>query len=148
MNDQVWPSGPESEIVDFVRRYNAVRNNHDAEGMACSFTESADLIGANGVISNGREAIRSTFENEHSSVYRDSHARRRISSIRLLRHDIAIVNGSFEVDAVRSSTTDNELETKCGLFTLVLERNEFGWMIASYRSMMPTNVFEDRQSVP
>jgi uncharacterized protein (TIGR02246 family) len=129
------------EIAAFIVRYNEVRNSHNAQDMAGFFNDNADLIGANGIVATGRDAIRNSLDREHSSVYRNSVAQRWTDSIRILRDDVAIVNGHFEVTGTRSTATDRPLAPKRGLFTLILTREQSEWRIDCYRSMIPTDVF-------
>ena len=138
----------EAEITEFIQRYTDVRNSHDAAMMAEYFSESADLIGANGIVSAGRESILRNFEREHSSVYRDSAASRLIDSIRLISEDVALVSGRFQVSGTREANSDEPMVQRPGMFTLVLVREPpvSEWKITAYRSMVPTDVFRANES--
>lgn len=129
-------------ICQRMRDYSIARNRQDVRAMSMFFTQDADLIGTTGRTLKGRAAIEENFCREYASVYASSSAVRQLSEIRLINNDVVIANGHFEVSQALSME-GNPLPPFKGLFTLIWNRVGSEWLIAAYRSMMPTNVFSE-----
>jgi len=76
---------------------------------------------------------------QFAGVYKGATIKITTASIRFLKPDVALVNGSFEVSGLQG-LDGKELPVRKGLSTNVLMKQRDKWMIAALRGMVPAPV--------
>jgi uncharacterized protein (TIGR02246 family) len=102
-------------------------NHGDAAALASFFTEDADLVNIQGMHLHGRQSIAGIYDALFRSVFSSSSVKSTISSLRLLRKDVALVHlkivmhlpGGF-MEGVHDMVS-----------SLVLTREACQWMVVS-----------------
>jgi len=80
---------------------------------------------------------------QFAGVYKGATIKITTASIRFLKPDVALVNGSFEVSGLQG-LDGKELPVRKGLSTNVLMKQGDKWMIAALRGMVPAPVGKGR----
>tara|TARA_R110002111_G_scaffold191869_1_gene258157 strand:- start:46270 stop:47211 length:942 start_codon:yes stop_codon:yes gene_type:complete len=127
--DQLASSKPDSNLaelkaanLEFVKAFN----HRDANAIAGMWTEDGDYIDETGMRYAGRDAIHSEFERYfHTSYGRkiNLHA----SSIRFLRPDIVLIDGTSEVDPAPAG------KPVIGHFSAIRVKHDGKWLLTSVR---------------
>ena len=120
----------EAALRKAVADYTAAWNSHDAKAMARIFADDADFIGGSGGLMK-RDAFEKTAAEEHATVFMNHQLTTTVDQIRLLKPDIAVVDGSYK--ATNKSASDSKPFT--GLFTLIMRKNGGNWLCVAMRSI-------------
>ena len=126
----------ESAIRRQIDQFTAAWNKADAKATAQCFTDDADYISSTGQKGDGRAGIEKVLAEQFAGVYKGATLKTTITSIRFLKPDVAIVNGSFEVSAMKSPD-GKELPVRKGLSTNIAAKQGDKWLIAALRGMVP-----------
>ncbi|MHC4404598.1 MAG: SgcJ/EcaC family oxidoreductase [Planctomycetota bacterium] len=108
-----------SEIVEAFDR-------HDAEAIGAMWTEDGDYVDENGQVYSGREAIVEEFR-RYFAENKGRSLRLHVESIRFVSRDVAIIDGTSEVDP------PPEGPPVCGRYTAVRVKRGGKWLVAAIR---------------
>ncbi len=126
----------ESAIRKVAAAIAAAWERHDAKALAAFWSEEGDLIDPAGRVARGREEIEKLFADEHSTVFKTSHATISDRAVRFLKPDLAIADGSFEITGMRSPD-GKDLPPLKGLYTRILVKRGGQWWVIADRPRVP-----------
>jgi uncharacterized protein (TIGR02246 family) len=126
----------EAAIRKQIDQYAAAWNKADAKATAQFFTDDADYVSSTGQRGEGRAGIERVLTEQFAGVFKGATLKTTITSIRFLKPDVAIVNGSFEVSGTKGPD-GKELPVRKGLSTNIVAKPGDKWLIAALRGMVP-----------
>lgn len=113
----------------------AAYNRGDARTIAQLWAQDGDAMDVDGSLFRGRAEVENLFAEIFSSS-RERRASSPVTSVRFLKPDVAIVDGSYEISGRRSPAGES-LPIVKGLFTFVATKKEGQWVIVALRAMRP-----------
>jgi uncharacterized protein (TIGR02246 family) len=119
--------GEEAAVRKAADAYLEAFRKGDAEAVAAMWAPDADYVREGGETVKGREAIAALFR-ESFKALKDHEVRVPSRTVRLLRPDVAIEDGSFEVVPPKG-------EPVRGRFTAVWTKADGKWLINSVRDL-------------
>ncbi len=121
------------------RARRAAWNAGDLEAYRQLLTEDADVVGATGRKSVGRDAlIALSAEQKQQPSYRDATiTATEIDAIRLVTPDVALVDATYRMTGVRIPA-DAEARPVAGSILFVMVEQAGAWRIASIRALPPS----------
>jgi uncharacterized protein (TIGR02246 family) len=108
----------------------------DAKAIGAHFVENSDLVDQAGGMHHGRAAIEERYQKLFEGPYKGAQANLEITSIRFVRPDIAIVDGTYELNGMKSAD-GLPLGIIRGMYTNVFVKENGQWMIHCSRPMLP-----------
>ena len=111
-------------------------SNADAKAIGALFVEDSDLVDQAGTMHHGRAAIEERYRELFEGPYKGAQARLEIESIRFVRPDIAILDGTYELNGM-TSTDGLPLGIVKGTYTNISVKENGQWMIHCSRPMLP-----------
>ena len=129
----------EAAIADVLQARRAAWNAGDLEAYRQLLTEDADVVGATGRKSVGRDAlIALSAEQKQLPSYRDATiTATEIHAIRLVKPDVALVDATYRMTGVRIPA-DAEAKPVAGSILFVMVEQAGAWRIASIRALPPS----------
>jgi len=124
------------QLADFVGRYQAAWQSHDAGRLAGYFTEDADMIVGIQPRIAGQAAIEAWWNGYFSHIDTGRAISISIESFRVLSPDVALLNVETTTAGTHSQTKD-ALEERKARGTWVLLRRNGDWKIAALRAHSP-----------
>jgi uncharacterized protein (TIGR02246 family) len=119
----------DAAIREVVKKYEASRNDSDANAVAALFTADSDQLVSSGEWRKGREAlVRGTMA---SSAATGGKRTLTVESIRYLTADVAIADARYDLTGLAGG------EERHMWSTFLLTRSAEGWRIAAIRNMLP-----------
>jgi uncharacterized protein (TIGR02246 family) len=115
-----------------IDQLNADWNRHDLHAFAALFEPDASLISPTGTWWHGREEIERELTALHKSMLKNSRMSGMIEDIRMIRPDVALVEGIGEDDTGIIGADGRKIPAGHAVFTYVLVKQRDGWRIASY----------------
>jgi uncharacterized protein (TIGR02246 family) len=123
----------EDAIAETVAAYATAWNTADARALAGLYTMHADYTGFGSVMTRGRADIEARYQQLFAGVYNGSQAKIAISSLRFVKPDVAIVDGSLELTGIRGS--DGKVaEPATALFIAIMTNEEGRWLFTTFWS--------------
>src|SRR5262249_14189138 len=119
--------------------FAAAWNKADAKAMAQFFAEDADYISSTGQKGNGRADIEKILAEQFAGAYKGGTIKITTASIRFLKPDVALSNGTFEISGLQGAD-GKALPVRRGLSTNVFVKQGDKWLIAALRGMVPAPV--------
>jgi uncharacterized protein (TIGR02246 family) len=126
----------EDQIRARVGEYEAAYNNADGAGIGALYLADGDYAALDGVVTHGRAAVGELWQNRFASDRSGSRASIRVASVRLVRPDVAIVDGAFTIEMMKSED-GAALPPMNGMYTGVYVKQGGQWLIHSLRTMLP-----------
>jgi uncharacterized protein (TIGR02246 family) len=108
----------------------------DAKAIGALFVEDSDLVDQAGVMHHGRAAIEDRYQKLFDGAYKGAQANLEIGSIRFVRPDIAVIDGTYELNGMKSPE-GLPLGIVRGMFTNVSVKQDGQWMLHCSRPMLP-----------
>jgi uncharacterized protein (TIGR02246 family) len=122
----------EDAIRDTLQAYATAWNAGDARSISNLYTVDADYTGFGSVMTRGREEIAQRYESLFSGAFSGSHLAVSMSSLRFLKPDVALVDGSFDLTDIRQA--DSASQSAKGLFVAILTNDEGRWRFTAFWS--------------
>ncbi len=122
----------EDSIREWHEKFVADWNKHDTEALLSFFADDADYVSGWGRLVKGRVEIGEWLTEAHSTLLKGAQLNSRVDTIRFLRPEIAVLDGTFEASGVRSR--QGELRpTVHGHFTWIIVKKKGRWWVVSDR---------------
>lgn len=118
-----------AEIDCVLSKVVATWNHHDVKANAALFTEDADFVNVVGVRMRGRKEIEAQHEKLHRTLMRNSVVSIQQRSLRLLSSDVAVAHVQWEMKGGEKVAGWDVRETRHGIFTYILVRENGRWLI-------------------
>jgi uncharacterized protein (TIGR02246 family) len=115
--------------------------NGDWKAIGALFVEDGDFVGPDGGMHHGRMAVEERYKTAFEGPYRGAKGTIKVDSARFLRPEIALVDGTYELQGV-SSAAVQEPTTVSGLYTNIWVKENGEWRIHCLRSMVPRKAAE------
>ena len=121
----------ESDLQVLLGQFTLAWDKSDAAGIAALFEGNADLVIPDGLLVEGRDAIRQFYASVFQRGYRGSRGTARIKHVRPIGSDMVLVDGVWRIDGavVRGRAEAPE----AGIFNLVAKHRGPRWAICSLR---------------
>jgi len=120
----------EQVIQGILQQIETAWNRYDSVSLAAVFAEDANFIQIFGGQLDGRAAIEAAHRHIFETIYRGSHARFVLRSIRFLRPDVAVVFARAHVK-FREGNEAREIETRP---TLIVVKERHKWQIVAFQN--------------
>jgi len=130
------PMSDEDMIRAFTDEFEQAVSSGDAKAIGALFVEDSDLVDQAGTMHHGRAAIEERYQRLFEGPYKGAQATLEISSIRFVRPDIAIVDGTYELNGMKSAD-GLPLGLVKGMYTNVSVKENGEWMLHCSRPMLP-----------
>jgi uncharacterized protein (TIGR02246 family) len=111
-------------------------SNGDAKAIGALFVENSDLVDQAGTMHHGRAAIEERYQKLFEGPYKGAQANLEITSVRFVRPDIAIIDGTYELAGMKSAE-GQDLPALKGMYTNVSVKENGQWMLHCSRPMLP-----------
>lgn len=138
--------GSSSQDEEAIRKaqdqFAASWNQHDAAAMANLWTEDGDWIGPDGNFMQGRTKIENYLAEAHTGDWATSKNSLKVTGIRFLKPDVAVVNAEYEITGARD-WFDKPIPVEKILATSVMVKQDGKWLNAVYRAFVPPPPSED-----
>jgi uncharacterized protein (TIGR02246 family) len=121
-------SGKEREALrKVIDAYIAARNRGDLKALLAFWTPDADYVDESGKILRGREVIGAQFKKSLADS-KGAKFKGRLHSLKFLRPDVALGDGSVEMTATDGTTSSNR-------YAVVWVKTNGQWLISSVRDL-------------
>lgn len=121
----------EDVIRATLQTYASAWNAADAHGIADLYTTDADYTGYGSVMTRGRADIEKRYAELLAGVFAGTLVEVDVSSLRFIKPDVAIVDGSLELTA---HTADGTPQASKGLFIAIMIADEGQWRFTTFWS--------------
>ena len=133
---QAGQSADDAAIRKQVDQFAASWNKGDAKAAAQFFSDDGDYVSSTGQRGDGRAGVEKVLTEQYTGVYKGATLKNTVTSIRFLKPDVAIVNGTFEVSGMQGPD-GKALPVRKGLSTIVAVKQGDKWVYAALRGMVP-----------
>lgn len=89
--------GPEQTIKDRSKDFDAAWNKHDAQAVAAYYTTDGDIVTDDRNALSGRDGIQQALTDAFGGQLKDSVLKTTVSTVRLIKPDVAIVDAEAEI---------------------------------------------------
>ncbi len=120
----------EQVIHGILQQIETAWNAYDSISLAAEFAEDANFIQIFGGQLDGRAAIEEAHRHIFETIYRGSHARFALRSIRFLRPDVAVVFARAHVKFEEGNEA-REIETRP---TMIVVKERDKWQIVAFQN--------------
>ncbi len=120
----------EQVIHGILQQIETAWNAYDSISLAAEFAEDANFIQIFGGQLDGRAAIEASHRHIFETIYRGSHARFALRSIRFLRPDVAVVFARAHVKFEEGNEA-REIETRP---TMIVVKERDKWQIVAFQN--------------
>lgn len=97
--DSPAPSNAEQAIRNRTKDFDAAWNRHDAQAVAAYYAPNGDLVTESGDALTGRDGIQQALTDAFNGDLKNSTLSSTVSSIRLIKPDVAIVDTEVDLKA-------------------------------------------------
>ena len=126
----------EVEIRKLYAGFTEAWNRHDARSMAQIWALEGDHYEPDGRSAEGRDAVELLFREEQATAFKDSKLTLTVDTVWFITPNVALVNGSYQIDGVRAPG-GREISIRKGHLTSVLLKEQGRWWVAASRAMIP-----------
>ncbi|MBI1813614.1 MAG: SgcJ/EcaC family oxidoreductase [Deltaproteobacteria bacterium] len=127
----------EEAIRKVYEQFTAAWNKHDVAALTSGWAEDGDHVEPDGRVAKGRDQVIALFTKEHATIFKDSHLTLNIDSVWFITQDVALIDGTYELDGVVLPDGTKIPPRKGRLSTNLLNEQGRWWIVAS-RLMIPT----------
>lgn len=121
----------EADLQVLLGQFTSAWDKSDATGIAGLFEGNADLVIPDGLLVEGREAIRQFYASVFQRGYGGSRGTARIKHVRPIGSGMVLVDGAWRIDG---AVLDGQREApEVGIFNLVAKHRGQRWTICSLR---------------
>jgi uncharacterized protein (TIGR02246 family) len=92
----------ETALRELTSQFAAAWNKHDAKALTATFGENATVINPMGRRANGRDAIQTLFNDEHTTFMKDTQATMTVETFRFPRPDVAFLDTAMEITGMKT----------------------------------------------
>jgi uncharacterized protein (TIGR02246 family) len=111
----------------------------DAKAIGELFAADGDALSLDGQMYSGRDQVEQRYADLFEGIYKDTTVTLTTTSVRLFQPDVAVVDGSFEIQGMKDAD-GNDLPTMTGMYVNVAVKEGDRWLIQSSRPMIPVKV--------
>ena len=115
----------EDAIQNALNDYAAAWNNRDHVALAGMYTSDGDYTGFDGAVKRGINAISDRYQFVFSTALGGSHLSVEMASLRFLKPDTALVDGTLKLEM--QSRPDGTIESKVANFVAVMVDEDGQW---------------------
>ena len=126
----------EEAIRKLYEQFTAAWNKHDAKAMADMWVEDGDDAEPDGHVAKGRGEIEKMLTLQHKSVMKDSKLTLAVDSVWFITANVALVDGTYEVDGI-VAPDGKKIPPRKGRLSSILLHERGHWWIAASRLMIP-----------
>ena len=130
------PMSDEDMIRARLEEYEQAYNNGDVKTLGAIFTDEGDLIDPLGNMTHGRAALEERWQKMFAGALKGTTNSIEATSIRLVRPDIAIVDGTSQSFGVKSAD-GMDVRNVPGMYMSVWVKQNDRWMLHCLRPMLP-----------
>jgi uncharacterized protein (TIGR02246 family) len=130
------PMSDEDMIRARTDEFEQAVSSGDVKAIGALFVEDSDLVDQAGVMHHGRAAIEERYQKLFDGPYKGAQANLEVTSIRFVRPEIAIIDGTYELNGMKSPD-GLPLGMIRGMFTNVSVKQNGQWMLHCSRPMLP-----------
>ena len=120
----------EGAIQTILQQFETAWNAYDSVSIAALFAEDANFIHIFGGQLDGRTAIKAAHRVIFNTIYRSSHAKLMLRSIRFVRPEVAVVFAEMHVEFKENNET-REMGTRP---TLIVVKEQAKWQIVAFQN--------------
>ena len=117
------------QVSEILERLVDAWNRDDMDGFVALFTADATYVSGAGVLLKGSQAIRDGLSKQRGSGESDT-VEITDASVSLVTSDVALVHSNWKMPG----RTDERLQSRKGIFTLVVIRDHDRWRIAALQN--------------
>jgi uncharacterized protein (TIGR02246 family) len=121
----------EDVIRATLQTYATAWNAGDAHGIADLYTTDADYTGYGSVMTRGRADIEKRYSELLAGVFAGTQVEVDVSSLRFIKPDVAIVDGSLNLTA---NAPDGTPQVSKGLFIAIMTQDGDQWRFTTFWS--------------
>lgn len=126
----------EINVQESVNAFCEAWDKGDSGKMAAFFHPDADVRGKGGCIVASAKDLEMYWRDALPTLYKSSKLTATVTSIRFIRQDVAIIDGTSTLQGVRSA--DGKIVTPLNqLYTIVATKENNKWGIAAVRAKVP-----------
>lgn len=126
----------EDAIRQIADEFVAAWSAGDAPAIGESFAVDGDSLSPDGELFSGRDQVVNRYAELFEGMYKDTTLTLTTTSIRFLQPDVAVVDGSYEIDGMKDAE-GNDLPTIKGIYMNVSVKEGERWLIQCSRPMIP-----------
>jgi len=130
------PMTDEDMIRARTDEFEQAVSSADSKAIGALFIEDGDLVDQAGMMHHGRMAIVERYQKLFEGPYKGTQANLEISSVRFVRPEIAVIDGTYELTGMKSAE-GQDLPAVKGMFTNVSVKQNGQWMLHCSRPMLP-----------
>lgn len=120
-----------NQIKELIERLVDSWNRDDMDAFVSLFTADATYVSGAGVLLKGSEAIRNGLSNQKESSGENDTVVVTDVTVNLVKSGVALAHSTWEMQGER---TDETLQSRKGIFTLVATRDHERWRIAALQN--------------
>jgi uncharacterized protein (TIGR02246 family) len=120
----------EQIMQEILQQLESAWNRYDSVSFATAFADDANFIHIFGGQLDGRPAIEAAHRHIFETIYKGSHAKFMLRSIRFVRPDVAVVLARAHVK-FKEGNEAREIETRP---TLILVKEQDKWRIIAFQN--------------
>jgi uncharacterized protein (TIGR02246 family) len=129
-------SADEQAIEGILQQFETAWNRSDSVSLAALFAEDANFIQIFGGQLDGRATIEASHRHIFDTIYKGSHGRLELRSIRFVRPDVAVAFARAHVKFMEGNEP-REIETRP---TMVVVKENGKWQIVAFQNTRVTEV--------
>lgn len=130
-----YPS-EDAALKGLISSFTSAWHQGDAHALSMFWLADGDFINPSGQMLHGRKEIEAFYAGAFARGYAGSTATASIDKVRLVRSDLAVVDGTFEITG--AVTPDHQaIPPESGRYTVVAEKRDGKWWIIANREMEP-----------
>lgn len=122
---------PEDLIRETLQSYVTGWNRADSRAIADMYTSDADYTGFGSVMTRGRGEIEARYTTLFSGAYAGTQIALDMSSLRFLKPDVAIVDGTLDLTY---HNANGSVQTGKGLFIAIMSDDQGQWRFTTFWS--------------
>lgn len=126
----------ERALRSIIPNFESAWTRCDAKGLAGLWTEDDDFQSPYDSLAKGRAEIEAFYGGAFRAGYCGSRGTGTITNIRLVARNVAIVDGTWDIQGAHGRNGEEVPEEK-GRFTAVAAKQHGAWLIVAQREMIP-----------
>jgi uncharacterized protein (TIGR02246 family) len=131
------PAMTDEEMVQkSVEEFTVAWNQGDAGAIAAFWAEDGDMVAPTGELVKGRASLETFYRDYFEGVYKGTTISIKPASIRLLKPDVMVVDGSYEIAGMMDAE-GNEMPVIKGRYMHVSVKEGDKWLNVCHRPFVP-----------
>jgi uncharacterized protein (TIGR02246 family) len=120
-----------SAINKVIADRQSAWNAGDEQAYARLLTPDADISSATGRAARGREAVIQLYKEQRAGIYAGASTSTRVTHIRMIHGDVALVDADYELTGLRSSS----VASRGRIVFVVAKQSDSRWLISAIRGI-------------